>query len=187
MDDLAWRNADWTANFIDIGGSTISRPRHQSRAKMMWDREYLYIGVWMVEPNLESKPISSLGFDGLMVFVCHDTSPLAYRMISTEPSGRHASSAYNNDPGSEPLGVLNGLKHAVALSGTLDQKGDADKGWWAEFALPWRELTTMQQRSIPQAGAVWRVNLAREEQSWSPYFSRELHDAEMWGRVTLTR
>jgi hypothetical protein len=188
MDDLAWRKTDWTANFIDMGGSTISRPRHQSRAKLLWDREYLYIGVWMVEPNLETKPISSLGFDGLLVFACHDDSPETYQVITAEPGGRHSISVHNNNPEGEPLEILNGLKHAVALSGTLNQHGDADKGWWAEFALPWRELTTSEQASVPQAGAIWRVNLVRDdEQSWSPYFTHDIHDPAMWGRVTLKR
>lgn len=187
MDDLAWRKADWTANFIDIGGSTISRPRLQSRAKMLWDRDYLYIGVWMVEPDLQSKPISSLGFDGLLLFACNDATPETYHAISSEPGGRHISNVYNNNPDGEPLEILNGVRHAVALSGTLNQKGDSDKGWWAEFALPWSELTTSSQATIQQEGAIWRINLVRQEQAWSPYFEHDLHDPELWGKVTLAR
>jgi|FLOH01.1.fsa_nt_gi hypothetical protein len=187
LDDLAWRKAKWTANFVAIGGSKTSRPRHQSRAKMLWNREYLYIGVWMVEPSLKSESLSTLSADGLMLFVSGDGKSGAYHLILTEPGGSASTSTFNMDTGRAPLREIVGMQHGVALSGTLNDASDGDQGWWAEFALPWSSLTSSAQASVPHAGAEWRVNFVREEQAWSPYFEHELHDAELWGKVELVR
>jgi len=187
MDDVAWREASWTANFIKINGSRFSLPRHQSRAKMMWDEQYLYVGVWMVEPALKSMPISTLGFDGLMLFVSGDVESGAYHLISIEPGGRVSNSAFNAGEEASPISGITGMQHGVALSGTLNVAGDGDKGWWAEFAITWSSLTSDNQATIQKAGAEWRINLVREEQAWSPYFNHELHDSELWGKVELVR
>lgn len=187
LSDLAWRKASWTANFVQIGGATVSRPRLQTRAKIVWDREYLYLGVWMVEPSLKSKKLSSVSFNGLSLFVTGSVESGAYHSLSTEPGGRVSNRAVNSDPERAQLEPLRGLQHAVSLSGTLDQPGDSDKGWWAEFALPWTSLTSEDQASVQSAGAIWRINFVREEQAWTPYFAHEANDAELWGKVELVR
>lgn len=187
LSDLAWRKASWTANFIQLGGATDSRPRLQSRAKMLWDREYLYVGVWMVNPTLKSQPISSLSFSGLSLFVTADSESGAYHLVMMEPGGSMEQRVVNSDPEGGQLKPLIGMQHGVALSGTLDQSGDSDIGWWAEFALPWKSLTSADQASVQHAGAEWRINLVRAEQAWSPYFAHELNDAELWGKVQLVR
>lgn len=187
LSDLAWRKADWTANFIQLGGATVSRPRLQSRAKMLWDREYLYLGVWMVDSALKSQPLASLSFDGLSVYVTADAESGAHHLIMMEPGGQIADHTVHGDSEGSQLEPLMGMQHGVTLSGTLDQPGDSDKGWWAEIALPWKSLTSEEQASVQRAGAQWRVNLVREEQAWSPYFAHELNDAELWGKVELVR
>ena len=40
LDDEAWRDAPWTADFVDIEGDARPRPRLRTRAKMLWDDEY---------------------------------------------------------------------------------------------------------------------------------------------------
>jgi hypothetical protein len=187
LDDLAWRRADWTANFGAVDGSSYSRPHLQSRAKMMWDEQYLYVGVWMVEPNLRSEPVSTLGFDGLRLFVAHTADQGSYQLLGIEPGGRVSNQVIVTRPVEGVRRNMVGLRHAVALSGTLNTEGDADFGWWVEFALPWDALTTPDMATVPRAGATWRLNLARRQQAWSPHFESDLHDAGMWGKVELTR
>jgi hypothetical protein len=187
LSDIAWRKADWTANFIQLGGATDSRPRFQSRAKMLWDREYLYLGVWMVDPTVKSQPISSVSFNGLSLFVTADAESGAYHLIKVEPGGQIDQRAIRGNPEASRLKPLAGMQHGVTVSGTLDQAGDSDKGWWAEFALPWNSLTSEDRASVQRVGAQWRVNFVRAEQAWSPYFAHELHDPELWGKVELVR
>ena len=47
LDDAAWSRAPWTSNFVDIEGDAKPKPRFRTRAKIMWDDRYLYIGAEM--------------------------------------------------------------------------------------------------------------------------------------------
>ena len=56
MDDPAWAHAPWSDLFVDILGEDNDKPDHphpwhDTRVKMMWDEECLYIGAWMEEPT----------------------------------------------------------------------------------------------------------------------------------------
>ena len=37
-----WSDVDWTDDFVDI--ATSARPKFQTRVKMKWDDEFLYVG-----------------------------------------------------------------------------------------------------------------------------------------------
>ena len=57
LDDVAWDAADWTEDFVDITHHNDSAlnavPRaFQTRVKMRWDADYLYIGAELNEPFL---------------------------------------------------------------------------------------------------------------------------------------
>lgn len=185
LDDRAWRDAAWTANFVAMEGSATSRPRYQSRAKMLWNRQYLFLGVWMVEPNLESVPVSSLGFDGLLTFVTRNAEQGDYIQISLEPGNLLLDSKFVTGDTAKLKSPIP-IQGQVALSGTLNTPGDADRGWWVEIAIPWANLAGFEQATIPSAGETVRVNYYRKGWSWSPYYQHDLHDAELWGKVKLT-
>ena len=48
----AWAHAPWTDQFVDIEGNRKPEPCWQTRAKMLWDDEAIYVGVWMEEPQV---------------------------------------------------------------------------------------------------------------------------------------
>ncbi|PYQ44173.1 MAG: hypothetical protein DMF77_07845 [Acidobacteria bacterium] len=52
LDDLAWRDVPWTADFVDVEGDARPRPALRTRAKMLWDDEYFYVGAETAEPHL---------------------------------------------------------------------------------------------------------------------------------------
>jgi hypothetical protein len=187
LDDAAWRDAPWTANFVALEGSATSRPRYQSRAKVLWDRQNLYVGVWMVEPNLESAPVSSLGFDGLMLFLTRDAESMDYRQVTVEPGGRIVEDHFRSDDGFADAATAEGVVARVALSGTLDTPGDPDRGWWVEVAVPWSSMQLPEMATIPSSGSVVHLNLSRKGWAWSPHYQHDLHDPAMWGLVELQR
>ena len=187
LDDIAWRDAPWTANFVAVEGSATSRPRYQSRAKMLWNRQYLFLGIWMIEPNLESVPVSSLGFDGLLTFVTRDAESGNYRTISLEPGSLLLDSQYVSGDSYKVSGNPSMIVGKVSLSGSLNTPGDADRGWWAETAIPWSSLKLPETATIPTAGDTVRVNFYRKGWAWSPYFQHDLYDTALWGKVELTR
>jgi len=47
-----WKDVHWTNDFIDITGDPEKKPHLLTRAKMMWDDQYMYIAAEMEEPHL---------------------------------------------------------------------------------------------------------------------------------------
>src|SRR5256885_15745261 len=52
LNDRAWRDVPWTADFVDIEGNVRPRPRLRTRAKMAWDDRYFYVAAAMEEPHV---------------------------------------------------------------------------------------------------------------------------------------
>jgi len=52
IDDSAWKDAEWSADFVDIEGAAKPAPRFRTRMKMLWDDEYLYIAAELLEPHV---------------------------------------------------------------------------------------------------------------------------------------
>ncbi len=52
LDELAWLNAPRSDSFRDLisGESTI----HDTRVAVLWDDDFLYVGYWIEEPNLQA-------------------------------------------------------------------------------------------------------------------------------------
>src|SRR5271163_4810566 len=51
-DDPAWASAPWTDYFVDIEGDRKPLPRFKTRAKMLWDEQFLYVFAEMEEPHV---------------------------------------------------------------------------------------------------------------------------------------
>lgn len=53
LDEEAWTSADTTRSFVDLisGQATM----HETRAAILWDDQYMYIGFWVAEPNVDAK------------------------------------------------------------------------------------------------------------------------------------
>lgn len=54
---------------------------------------------------------------------------------------------------------MQGVKVASHLRGTLNARGDTDRGWSLEVSIPWANFTDMAPR--PEVGTVWKANLNR--------------------------
>jgi hypothetical protein len=53
-----------------------------------------------------------------------------------------------------------GVRIAVALAGTRNDRNDIDDGWTLEIAIPWENFERLS-RLPPQPGTVWKANLNR--------------------------
>jgi hypothetical protein len=81
------------------------------------------------------------------------------------------------------------LRTAVDVNGTLECRTDTDRGWSAEYAMPFSAFG----RSAPKPGERWRMNLYRidltpepaEFQAWSPTLCTPaaFHIPERFGTV----
>ncbi|MDP9169846.1 MAG: carbohydrate-binding family 9-like protein [Acidobacteriota bacterium] len=54
---------------------------------------------------------------------------------------------------------LRGVRLATSIDGTMNVRGDKDKGWSLEVAIPWANFEALSQR--PTVGAIWTANLNR--------------------------
>ncbi len=52
LDQPVWEAVPWTEDFVDIEGDAKPRPRLRTRAKMLWDDDYFYVGAELTEPHI---------------------------------------------------------------------------------------------------------------------------------------
>jgi hypothetical protein len=53
LEEPAWKAATKTGPFVDL--VTGEEPLAETRAALLWDAEYLYVGFWTSEPNVSAK------------------------------------------------------------------------------------------------------------------------------------
>jgi hypothetical protein len=175
LKDAAWDAAPWTDAFVDIEGDKKPKPRHRTRAKMLWDDEALYIAAELEEPHLWAtlKDHDAVIFydNDFEVFLDPDGDNHMYGelelnafnttwdLLLTKPyrDGGHAVHAWE----------ITGLKTAVKIDGTLNDPRDKDTGWTLEIKWPWKGLPEMVNTKYtavpPKDGHQWRINFSRVE------------------------
>ena len=181
LDDPAWHMAPWTEDFIDIEGRNKPKPRYRTRAKLVWDDQYLYIAAELEEPNLQAN----LTQHDSVIFKDNDfeffvkppatvEGPAGQKMpapgyFEFEINARNTSwdlylnRPYNQGGKADDSWNIPGLKTAVALKGTLNNAADKDQGWTVEIAIPWTAYTSRLPVAHPHAGSQWRFNFSRVE------------------------
>ena len=215
LDEADWDQAAWTEDFVDIEGPAKPRPRFRTRAKLLWDDDYLYFAVEMEEPDLWAtltERDSVIYHDNdIELFIdpeggTHRYMELeinqfgtAWDLLLTKPYRDGERVPYNGWD-------IHGLKIGRQLRGTLNQPGDRDHGWTVEVAIPWRALRESYGPVLrPQPGEQWRLNFSRVEWQtkvvdgayqklqqpednwvWSPQGVINMHYPEMWGVVQFS-
>jgi hypothetical protein len=216
LDKDVWQSAPWTEDFVDIQGETYPGPRFRTRAKMLWDDDYFYVGAELEEPHVWAS------------FTEHDSYIFTRDPdfeVFIDPNGGSDSyyefeiNALNTSwdllltrpykDGGMPIDSWNipGLKTAVHVDGTLNDPSDIDHGWTIEMAFPWKVLGELvDKRKPPGNGEQWRVNFSRVEWAfdivngryrrkpntaednwvWSPQGIIDMHRPETWGYVQFT-
>ncbi|MDL2354351.1 MAG: carbohydrate-binding family 9-like protein [Pseudomonadota bacterium] len=171
LDETIWAKAAWTDNFVDIEGAAKPTPRFKTRAKMLWDDDYLYLAIEMEEPDLwatlTERDAVIFQDNDIEVFIDPDGSThkymelevnalaTAWDLLLIKPYRDGKNVAVNGWD-------MHGLKVATSLRGTLNAPGDRDGGWTAEIAIPWSALReSYRDASRPKAGEQWRLNFSR--------------------------
>ena len=210
LDEKAWRTAPWTEDFVDIEGAIRPRPRFRTRAKMLWDSDYLYIGAELEEPQvwgtLTKRDTVIFYDDDFEVFMDPNGDNVEYYEMEMNAlntvwdlfldrpyrDGGHANNSWDID----------GIRTAVHVRGTINACADRDTGWTVEIAMPWKALGQYAHRPAPpNIGDQWRINFSRVEWAldttggrcakiqgrkednwvWSPQGVVDMHQPEMWG------
>ncbi len=215
LNETAWRNVPWTEDFVDIEGSARPKPRFRTRAKMLWDQNYLYIGADMEEPHVWgtlTRHDSVIFHDNdFEVFIDpngdnHEYYELEINVLNTTWD-LFLPLPYKDGGKARNEWEIPGLKTAPHVQGTLNNPSDRDQGWSVEIALPWKALAQYAHRRCPPAdGDQWRINFSRVEWQveiaggkyrktpgtrednwvWSPQSVINMHRPEKWGYVQFS-
>jgi hypothetical protein len=169
-DDEVWKQAEWTAEFVDIEGDAKPKPRHRTRVKMLWDDECLYVLAELEEPHvwgtLTERNSIIYNDNDFEVFIDPDGDRLNYYELEVNALNTTMELTLPKpyiDGGKYRFVQLAGLRTAVDVRGTLNDPSDVDGGWTAEIAIPFAglaELTAGSGRK-PAPGDTWRINFSR--------------------------
>ncbi|OGD20070.1 MAG: carbohydrate-binding family 9-like protein [Candidatus Aminicenantes bacterium RBG_16_63_16] len=172
LDEPAWKKAAWTEDFADIEGSLKPPPRFRTRAKLLWDSSYLYIGAELAEPDvwatLTARDSIIFQDNDFEVFIdtrgdTHTYYELELNALGTEWDLLLVRPYRDGGPAIHAWDIR-GLKTRVLADGTLNNPADKDKGWTVEIALPLEILKEAADGKKPPApGDRWRLNFSRVE------------------------
>ena len=130
------------------GAKSWPEPTWETRAKIAWDEEHLYIAAQLEEPHLWATLADR---DAILyrehdfeVFIDPDGDALDYYELEINALGTEFDlflpRPYNRKGKANVGWDMVGLQTAVALDGTLNDPSDEDGGWTVEIAIPWAAL-----------------------------------------------
>jgi Carbohydrate family 9 binding domain-like len=167
-DEKDWQTAPPSPAFSPAeGGPEIAG---SARARLVWDDKHLYALVEVEDADVHSQykaqddPLWKE--DAVELFIDADRNRRGYVELQVNPRNAHFDAwfprtrAEKNHPE-----WTSKMKSAVAVRGTLDERGDKDQGWIAEIAIPLADVKgtdqAMKVTVPPELGDRWRLNVVR--------------------------
>jgi hypothetical protein len=200
----------------DIEGDAKPKPQLRTRAKLLWDADYLYIAAEMEEPHVwatltkhDEVIFQDPDFE---VFIDPNSDSHAYYEFEMNALNTgwdlFLPKPYKDGGPAQNEWEIPGLKTAVHVQGTLNDPKDRDQGWSVEIAMPWKVLSAHASHAgPPMEGEQWRVGFSRVEWQtevkegkyvkvpntpehnwiWSAQGVVDMHRPERWGYVQFTK
>ena len=169
--ESCWQKAQWTDDFADIEGDKKAIPRFRTRAKMLWDNDYLYVFAELSEPhiwaNLKQRDTVIFYDNDFEVFIDPDGDTHKYYEYEMNALNTQwdlmLTKPYRD--GGNPLTSWNfdNARSAVKISGTLNNPSDTDTCWSVEIAFPLKSFADSSVVLPLKPGAQWRINFSRVE------------------------
>jgi hypothetical protein len=171
LNDAVWQNVPWTEHFKDIEGDKRQAPTWNTRAKMTWDDQGLYIAAELLDPHVWAylKNYDDIVFydNDFEIFIDPDNDTHRYYEFEVNALNTmfdlFMPKPYRNGSGAMIVYNAPGMKWAVDIQGTLNDPSDTDKGWTTEIFIPFSALTIGNSPKIPIDGDFWRINFSRVE------------------------
>lgn len=173
LDESVWKNAPYTDSFEDIEGDLKPKPKQDTKVKMLWDDEYLYIAAELKEKhisaNLRQKDTIVYYDNDFEVFIDPDGDGHNYYEIETNAINT-IFDLFLQRPYRDGGAVFfhwdcENMKIKSKIHGTLNNPEDEDEMWTVEMAIPQNALRFEFQKPM-QAGKYWRINFSRVEWDW---------------------
>lgn len=201
IDDPIWQTIPWTPPFWSSMG--FVKPRHETRAKLAWDDQNLYVAFAAVDDDIVSKNQQGEPFvhdddqlytsEVVEIFLDADNDGRTYDEIEISPLDKIFDSSFTGRRQGMNIAWSSGTRHAVQVRGTVNDSSDTDQGWTAELAIPFAQLTAVPHVP-PQVGEHWTFNLFRldhgrgvgeEGQAFSPVMIGDFHNLPRYGTLVF--
>jgi len=163
LDEKAWQAAEPIVLIFPWDSQTGAKQK--TTVRVLWDDQNLYIGYECedtditaqftqrddptyrddaVEAFINPRPSQTDVYMGLEM----NARAVLYDYVSIK-SAQYVLKRFN----------LEGVQLATFIDGTLNTRGDQDKGWSLEVAIPWANFEELARR--PEPGAVWTAAFNR--------------------------
>ncbi|MGQ0626758.1 MAG: carbohydrate-binding family 9-like protein [Phycisphaerales bacterium] len=186
LDKPFWAAAPFTEEFVDIEGAARPRPPWVTRAKMLYDDEFLYVGAEMEEPRawatLTEHDSIVYHDNDIEVFLNPTGDNHQYYELEINALGTvfdlYLKKPYRDVLPGEPSPAdhdwnVVGLRKGVYVDGALNDPSRGSRRWSVELAFPWRAFDrhdAVLAPVPPRPGDLWRVNFSRVQ------WDLEVHD-----------
>jgi glucose/arabinose dehydrogenase len=171
-DEPAWKQAQIIDNFSLPWLGAAARPaRTATRARLLWDREYLYFFADMEDTDLYADVKEHDGptwnNDVFELFFHPAADKPGYYEFQVNAAGtimdmflpRRGAGGYQRFKSDGDFHI----DAKVRLRGTLNHWQDKDQGWSVEGRIPWRDFLRTGGR--PDSGERWKFTLCRYDYS----------------------
>ena len=177
LEESNWLAANWSSPFMDIQGTDFPIPNQLTQMKMLWDENFLYIGILLKEKNIWAtySERESVIFheNDIEIFIDPDGDTHNYYEIEVNALGTLwdllLTKPYKN--GGSPINGwnINDFEYAIHLDGTINDPSDVDDHWSIEMAIPWKSLSQSgPSYKAPENGDQWRINFSRVQWQIEP-------------------
>jgi glucose/arabinose dehydrogenase len=167
-DDPAWKHAQVIDGFGQPWlADKAPALRGKTRAKLLWDRDYLYFFADMDDPDLFANVTEHDGAiwetDCFELFFRPGPDKPGYFEFEVNAANAVFDAFF---PKCDVPKIIEHIKNGefrvetkVKLRGTLNQRDDVDQGWSVEGRIPWADFLRAGGR--PEPGEQWRFTLTR--------------------------
>lgn len=171
-DDPAWKHAQTIDQFyLPWLGKDARRSKTATKAKLLWDREYLYFFADMEDGDLyaDVKDHDGMTWDNdvfELFFKPADDKPGYYEFQVNAAGTVMDLFLPRRGAGGYKRFINDGTFHIdakVKLRGTLNKWHDKDEGWAVEGKIPWSDL--MRTGGRPEPDEKWKFALCRYDYS----------------------
>ncbi len=165
----SWSKAVWTDSFKDIEGAQKPHPIFETKVKMLWDKENLYLFAKLEEPHikgyLKQKDTIIYHDNDFEVFLKPNLLSPEYieievnalntvmDLLMTKPYRFGGRANLNWD--------TKDIESAVYHAGTINNPKDKDEYWTVEMKIPVKSLKYFGEGNQIKANEIWKINFSR--------------------------
>jgi hypothetical protein len=199
LDEDAWKQAPPIVYQFPWDKQTGEKQK--TVARLLWDDEFLYAGWECEDTDIVAHYMDhddpTYKDDAVEIFINPDPRQSFYYGMEINARATVYDYLYAFPRLLIARVDFQGLQIASFIRGTLNVRGDQDKGWTIELAIPWRNFVELAPKLPPEPGASWTANLNRWDgvepdrrlSQWSDsgLVEPSPHNPERFGRLVFVK